>query len=104
MVCSSPLESAPWAGSVSDASGVSTWTSSSVWPLLSISTVGSPLWGGSSETTPEEISALPPNRTAIPMAAATQNRQQTVMRTILFVLSVMVHASLVYYLLMGQYH
>src|SRR5699024_3997640 len=72
--------------------------------LLSISTLGLPLWVGSSETTPEEISALPPNRTAIPTAAATQSRQQTAMRTILFVLSVMVYASLVYFLLMGQYH
>ena len=104
MVCSRPLESAPWAGSVSDASGVSIWTSRSVWLLLSISTLGSPLWVGSSETTPEEISALPPNRTAIPTAAATQSRQQTAMRMILFVLSVMVYASLVYFLLMGQYH
>src|SRR5699024_11491631 len=68
--------------------------------LLSISTLGLPLWVGSSETTPEEISALPPNRTAIPTAAATQSRQQTAMRTILFVLSVMVYASLVYSLLM----
>ena len=83
MVCSVPLEFAPWPGSL--CSGVSDGTSTSPWLLMF--TLGSLPSGWLSDTVPEGVTVFPPKRPAIPMTAAPQSRQQTVMRMIRFVLS-----------------